>query len=204
MQITVIKVGPPESQPGKSGRGYKKLPVLYKNNRGEEKTKWLVSFSNPNVFKVFSEAQPGDVFEVKTQENEKGHIDWVRAEKVGEGEPVVDNTRGVKEGAPLKVTITEADRQRSIVRQSSLSTATNFLKDRTENGKGPTAADILAVAQLFEDFVNRPADSRVTIKKPDEPDEVLGEDRPRKPVRKPRRQVVEADPVDDDEEEEVE
>ena len=156
--MEVILVANPNitTNPGQ-GRPWKKLEVLYRNE-GKVSTKTLVSFKNPTVFKIFAEAKQGDVFEVESVKGEPGadgkqYWEWKSAHLVGgksEG-PVVD-TAGTPAKPVTKMVVTEADRNRYIVRQSSLERAIETLAGNGAFGYG----EVTGLASIYEDWVFRP------------------------------------------------
>ena len=162
MQITIIQVGTPETIPGAGGRPYKKLEVLYRNDAGEAQTKKLVSFKNPTVFKTLAAAQPNQVYEVESVKDEQGkYWEWKSANLVSAqqaqptGElPQVDKNGGAAKSA-VKLAFTETDRQRLIVRQSSLKGAVDLASATAEVGKGFNLDVILQIAEKFEAWVCR-------------------------------------------------
>ena len=162
MQITIVQVGTPETIPGAGGRPYKKLEVLYRNDAGEAQTKKLVSFKNPTVFKTLAAAQPNQVYEVESVKDEQGkYWEWKSANLVSAqqaqptGElPQVDKSGGAAKSA-VKLAFTETDRQRLIVRQSSLKGAVDLASATAEVGKGFNLDVILQIAEKFEAWVFR-------------------------------------------------
>ena len=162
MQIELIAQPNITTNPGQ-GRPWKKMEVLYRNE-GKVSTKTLVSFKNPTVFKIFAEAKQGDVFEVESVKGEPGadgkqYWEWKSAHLVGaqsQGAPVVD-TAGTPAKPVTKMVVTEADRNRYIVRQSSLERAIETLA-----GNGVfTAAQACALAEQYEAWVFRPVGAPV-------------------------------------------
>ena len=164
MQITLAAAPNITVNPGKQGKGsWKKMEVLYKNQEGRVSTKTLVSFKNPTVFKTFAEAKQGEVYEVESVQSEpdaegKQYWEWKSAHVVGgqsEG-PVVD-TSGTPAKPVAKMVVTEADRNRYIVRQSSLERAIETLA-----GNGVfTAAQACVLAERYEAWVFRPVGAPV-------------------------------------------
>ena len=159
MQIELVANPNITTSPGQ-GRPWKKMEVLYRNE-GKVQTKILVSFKNPTVFKVFAEAKQGDVFEVESVKGEpnaegKQFWEWKSAHLVGgqdvkqEG-PVVD-AAGTPAKPVTKMVVTEADRNRYIVRQSSLERAIETL-----TGEQPVTYNaVVALAAQYEAWVFRP------------------------------------------------
>ena len=175
MQVTIVTapnvtVNPPKGK----GRAWKKMEVLYRTVDGKVSTKILVSFTNPTVFEQFEKSKVGEVYEVETVKGEpnaegRSFWEWKSAHAVGaadaaptsdsEGptpEPVVfpQYAAPVVRG-PVKVLITEVDRQRSIVRQSSLAQAVATL---SAGGKSVGYYEVSTLAAKYEAWVNRPVE----------------------------------------------
>src|SRR3990167_9073937 len=136
MQIVIVAAPNITTEAGGKGRPYKKMEVLYRNDDGKVMTKTLVSFKNPDVFKVLAEGKPNDVFEIESFKNEEtGYWDWKSAHQTGvsgNGEDKAVNTTGKTEKAPVRVQVTELDRNRYIVRQSSLERAVETLANEVD------------------------------------------------------------------------
>ena len=149
MQITIIDVSQ-NTLASKTGKTFEQLEVAYKNDQGQTQSKKLVSFSNPEVFKVAKTWEKGAVVDIKAIKNEKtGYWDWIG---FGQGDAPVATTTGST--APTRVTGStyetkeeRAARQILIVRQSSISSAVELL------GPGKSVADIIATAKQFEEYV---------------------------------------------------
>lgn len=147
MQVTVIDVAQ-ETLNAKNGRTYQQLVVSYKNDKGMAQAKKLVSFTNPDLFKVAKSWTKDQIINVKTVKNEKtGYWDWVGLE----GEQAVADT---KQASTTRVTgsnyATAEERAKTqvyIVRQSSITNAINLI------GSGSSVADILNVAKQFEEYI---------------------------------------------------
>ena len=159
MQITLVANPNITTNPGKPNP-WKKMEVLYRNQDGKVMTKVLVSFKNPTVFKVFAEAKQDDVFEVESVKGEpdadgKSFWEWKSAHIVGDS-PVVD-TAGTPAKSVAKMVVTEADRNRYIVRQSSLERAVETLA-----GGGILTFDLVTIlAARYEAWVFRPVSPEV-------------------------------------------
>ena len=185
MQIELVAQPSITVNPGQ-GRPWKKMEVLYRNE-GKVSTKTLVSFKNPTVFKIFAEAKQGDVFEVESVKGEPGadgkqYWEWKSAHLVGAstGGPVVD-TAGTPAKPVTKMIVTEADRNRYIVRQSSLERAVETLASTPF-----TFEQVTSLAARYEAWVFRPLDADLVAKAavtPLETAKKLG--RPRKVVAAP-------------------
>ena len=134
---------------------YQAASVIYKGQDGKVDNKKLVSFANKEVFKTFSQAQPGDMFEVGLEKDTNGYWQWTSASAVGK------NTGGATQGSvgstprnsPRSTYETpeeRAARQVYIVRQSSVSAAIALLKDAKRQ---VSADEVIATAREFEKYV---------------------------------------------------
>ena len=184
MQIELVANPNITTNPGQ-GRPWKKMEVLYRNE-GKVQTKVLVSFKNPTVFKIFSEAKQGDVFEVESVKGEPGadgkqYWEWKSAHLVGAstGGPVVD-TEGTPAKPVTKMIVTEADRNRYIVRQSSLERAVETLT----GGGVVTFETVTALAGRYEAWVFRPVEDN-TAKRPE-----VAQEAPKPKLGRPRKIVA--------------
>ena len=153
MQITVIDVGAPNTHAAKNGRTYQSLEVTYKNEQGQAQSKKLMSFSNPQVFKAAQTWEKGTQVNVTTEKDANGYWQWTG---LGGGESTVaDNKPAASSGNSTRVTGSNyetkeerAARQVYIIRQSSISSAIDLLKDNK-----PTVEGVLQVAKQFEDYI---------------------------------------------------
>lgn len=142
--------------PTKSGKGtYGQLTVTYKNERdGKIDGKKLFSFSNKDVYERLKVAGKGDRFAVTSAKNEKGFWEWVDiATQTGAPSAVATSapaaTSATGRGGPQYETADErAKRQVYIIKQSSIASAVELLKDK---GAGPE--DVIKCAQVFVDYV---------------------------------------------------
>lgn len=152
MQITVIDVGAPNTHAAKNGRTYQSLEVTYKNDQGQAQSKKLMSFSNPQVFKAAQTWEKGTQVNVTTEKDANGYWQWTG---LGGDATVADNKPAASSNNSTRVTGSNyetkeerAARQVYIVRQSSISSAIDFLKD-----SNPSVEGVLQVAKQFEDYV---------------------------------------------------
>ena len=123
MRITVISVQV-ETVPTAKG-SYQKAAVAYKDEKGKITGKNIVSFVYPEVWKLISIAQNGDVFDV-VNEKIKDNWNWTSATRAVEGStPAQQSSAPVaKEYKSTYETPEErAKKQVYIIRQSSLSSA---------------------------------------------------------------------------------
>ena len=147
MQIEIVQVVV-------ENRGkYRLANVTYKDDKGRvDSKKSIVSFAHPAVFKVISEAQLGDKFEVKSEKNDKGHWDWVEVASAGKNTSPSSTgaVESVRKSGGWETSEERAKRQVYIVRQSSVANAVALA---TINGKPVSEADIVKSAKVFEEFV---------------------------------------------------
>ena len=159
MQIQIVTTSI-ETKPTAKG-SYQQLEVVYKNLtfQGKVESKKLMSFgAAASTFKVLSQAQAGNVFEVTTVKNDKGYIDWTAAaQTTGEVAPAAAATTGyASKATPAPKSNYEtpeerAQRQILIVRQSSVSSACSVLGIGSKTP--PKAADVIAYAKELEAYV---------------------------------------------------
>lgn len=148
MAITVEVLSVSVEDKGK----YKLAEVAYKDAAGKVTSKKLMSFTYPDVYKAFTDAKQGNVFQVETQKNDKGYIDWISVATGGAASAAPAARSG---NATPKSTYETAEeravRQVLIVRQSSLSNAVEFLALNPK--KVPTPQEVVEVAKFFESYV---------------------------------------------------
>lgn len=147
-----------EDKPSSNGKGtYGALTVTYRSN-GKVAEKKLMSFANPAVFKHFEKAQKGDNVDVTSVKNEKtGYWDWTA---IGSGEASQSASPAASQNTASTTRVTgsnyetkeeRAVKQRYIVRQSSLSVASQVLAIGAKGS--PKADEIIALAKQFEEYV---------------------------------------------------
>lgn len=131
--------------------------VGYANERGEDKTFKLTSFSNPQVFATISKAQSGEQYDISTGKNDKDFVVWTSAQ-LATNKPTA--TPASAPNAYKSNYASEEERaiqQRLIVRQSSLSNALKFVEVRGTEGLEWSTDEILATADIFAAWVfNKP------------------------------------------------
>ena len=148
--------------------GYNKLNATYKAPDGKIVSRGIFDFAKPAIYKAFDQAAPNDVFDVEEEKNAKGYWEFVTVTKattinsttVDSGGAASGTTGGAVTGksggmaAPrsnFETPEERAERQRYIVRQSSLGHAIELA---TLNGdKKAATADIIKTAKTFESFV---------------------------------------------------
>ena len=157
MQISIIDVGQPTTHTAKTGRSYQSIEVTYKNAQGQAQSKKLMSFANPDVFKATQDWSKGDVIEVATQKDAKGYWQWtgIGADAVATAEassPVPATKTATRvTGSNYETKEERAARQIMIVRQSSISSAINALKE--DGGVALTSSKVIKLAKEFESYV---------------------------------------------------
>lgn len=132
---------------------------MYKGPDGKPDAKKIVSFDKDSktAYTILTAAQPGDFFDVKSEK--VGQFwKWTDAatagKNVGAGSAVASTGTASKSfAAPRSNYETpeeRAKRQVYIVRQSSISSAVELLKDPK---KTPAADEVIAIAKEFEAYV---------------------------------------------------
>lgn len=174
MQIQVIDVSPLTTTPNSVGGSYGSIEVAFKKD-GKVEGKKLVSFKNPDVFKVALEAKPGEVYDV-TLVKEGKYWQWTEMvlSNFVESEKDIPQSQGTT-ASPQKSTDAPARpanrvtgsnyetpqeralRQLLIVRQSSI-TAALTLGQHNVDKKTLSLKEVLETAALFEAHVFREAD----------------------------------------------
>lgn len=152
-QITIQEVTTEYIKKGRSG--YTKATVVYTDEKGENRTKPLMSFSNPAVFEALKDASQGDKFEIKVVK-EGEYWNWSAASRVDkDATPSAKAPNGGKVvGSNYETADERKVKQLYIIKQSSISNAIEFVKYSQRDGVEPyTVGDILDIAQQFVDFV---------------------------------------------------
>jgi hypothetical protein len=151
MLINIIDVGQPNTHAAKNGRNYQSIEVTYKAENGQVANKKLMSFSNPSVFNHIKGLSKGATLNVTTTKDANGYWQWTG---IGGDNEVADTTQskpasggGRVTGSNYETKEERAARQVYIIRQSSISSAVEFL------GSGKTVDEVLAVAKQFETYV---------------------------------------------------
>lgn len=76
MIIEVLSVSNPRVLTSVTGREYKIIEVIYKNDEGHVDAKKLVSFADPYLFRKATEWTEGQEVEVETKTNKRGFDEW--------------------------------------------------------------------------------------------------------------------------------
>lgn len=162
MQIQIQFLSVTEENRGK----FKMAEVIYKDlNSGKPGNKKIASFSK-GVYDVIVKAKSGDLFTVDMQKNDKGYWDWTQV-KPTDSVSTTSSAEG-KSSFPAPKSNYETPEERAkkqvyIVRQSSLSTAVDYLNG-TGAIKKSSAQDVILCAKEFEDYVfGRDAESSPSL-----------------------------------------
>lgn len=145
--ITIVAVDIEEVAKGQ--KTYQSMSVAFKGEDGKVDAKKLVSFATDKlVWDTLAKAKKGDTFSVDQEKNEAGFWTWTAVHR--QDGPVAQKGQL----APMKPTYEtpeeRAKRQVMIVRQSSISSAVELVKD---HGKQPDPAKVIEVAKMFEAYV---------------------------------------------------
>lgn len=149
-QITVIR----STASVPAGKNYTLVELAYKTDDGKTKGMKIFGFGDQEaVASAFKDAAAGDVFDVEFEQNNKGY--WQFRSAKNTGVKAVESAKGEKPATTVKgnweTTEERAARQVLIVRQSSLSSAVEFLVNA--GGKAPTKETVVEVAKYFESYV---------------------------------------------------
>ena len=156
IQIQVIATAI-ETKPTTKGSSYQQLELTFKNLtfQGKVESKKIMSFgANVNAFKLLSNAQAGQVYDVEVVKNAQGYNDWPTV-TLSNGAAPASPAKSSTPTTPTKTTYEtpeeRAQRQILIVRQSSISSAVAVL---TTGAKSPPkSSDVIALAKEFEAYV---------------------------------------------------
>ena len=153
MKIKVIKTELGKSANGKFGL----VEITYKNLfDGKIAGKKVMAFHG--AFDVLKDSKEGDVFEVKPEKDKSGSWVWTTA---GVSDETIERTpMAVRSGQSTPKSTYETPEERArrqvyIIRQSSLSTAVEYLSAFNPVGAGgfPQVADVIQVANQFATYV---------------------------------------------------
>jgi hypothetical protein len=155
-KITVIR-----STKTTAEKGYPIVELAYKTDDGKTKGMKIFGFgAQKEVAAVAGAAQTGDVLEAVFQQNQKGYWEFASLKNTGEAQPtpavggssgnVSGGASGGSRGGNWETSEERAQRQVMIVRQSSLSTAVQFMEVAKIK---PTPDDVINTAKIFEAYV---------------------------------------------------
>lgn len=109
------------------GKKYQLAEVVYSDDRGETKTKKLLSFKNPAVFATIKDAKNGDSFDV-TSEKIGDYWEWTAASVANSAAPTATKSVG-QTRSTYETPEERAARQVLIVKQSCLAQAVAHTRD---------------------------------------------------------------------------
>lgn len=141
MQITIINVVVQKV------KTYQVAEITYTDYRGETKNWKLMSFSNPATFAVLKDAKQGEIYEISLGKNDKDYTVWTQAVKASATASGPANV-----ATPAKAAwVPDADRQRLIVKQSSLTAALKYYE--VQDSTPDTLEDVLHLADKLVAYV---------------------------------------------------
>ena len=149
-QITIVNVDVQTP----AGKKYQMAEVIYKQD-GETKTKKIMSFANPAVFATVKDAKQGEVYTISQTKDDRGYWQWstIQAGAAASAQAASSPASSPRPSTPstgrdFETKEERAERQKLIVRQSSLSNAINML---TPGAK--SALDTKVVLALADELV---------------------------------------------------
>lgn len=154
-QFTIQEVNVTSTTKGRNT--YETAEVVYTTGRGEQKTKKVMSFSNPAVFKTVKTLKQGDEVEVAYTEGDQ-YYSWSSVKLVGGADVVAQNASAGKvvPGAPVRVAGSNYEtaeerkiKQLYIIKQSAINAAVASL---TPGAKA--SLDLGAVLERAQDYVD--------------------------------------------------
>ena len=169
-QIEIVNVTPPVFIKTVKG-GYNVLEVAFKQD-GRVGGKKFMDFAAPGVYNLLETAKAGDIFDVVSEKNAKGYIDWVSVNPGREVAPTAAETgqeagkavtedsgapapaaartgysaKGRVVGSTYETAEERATRQAAIIRQATLNAAIEYAPKATEE-------ELVKVARRFETYV---------------------------------------------------
>jgi hypothetical protein len=137
---------------------YFKLNVVFRNLETDKVDgRNILSFVDKDVYAALKDAQKDDVYELSEITNDKGYPQVTSATKLDASEGVGATSSPAKSGATpaprsnFETPEERAERQKYIIRQSSLERAIENLSIGAKAPLDPSA--ITTLARVFEDFV---------------------------------------------------
>lgn len=140
----------------KGKNSYQVADVVYTTDRGENKDKKVLSFSNPAVFEIVSKIKGATRVEVSN--GGAPYYNWTEIKVLGDEAPAA-NKAAPKSGSYVDTRETpeeRARRQLMIVKQSSLANALTYwgsIKTINNPDYDYTVEEVLATADKFVDWV---------------------------------------------------
>ena len=168
-QIEIVNVTPPVFIKTVKG-GYNVLEVAFKQD-GRVGGKKFMDFAAPGVYNLLETAKAGDIFDVVSEKNAKGYIDWVSVNPgtaaeagpevaqadSGASSPVAAKPgytgKGRVVGSTYETAEERATKQAAIIRQATLNAAIEFHRGELNTAQGPDEFEsVLATARQFETY----------------------------------------------------
>jgi hypothetical protein len=137
--------------------GYNILTVNFRDENGKVASRKLFDFVAKDVYKAFSAGVVNEIFEITEVTNEKGYKEFASAKTTGKfdsagaGVAQVPASGSAAPKSNYETADERANRQILIVRQSSLSTAVDYLK-AVGNAKAKVS-DVITIAKQLEGYV---------------------------------------------------
>lgn len=152
MQVEIVDVAP-KARIGKNGKPYEVVEVTYKDG-GKPFGYKQMKFKNEELYNAIVELKKGDLVDVH-KEKIGDYWDWTEVNLATTGTKTV-----VQDGPTTSDTFTQktsaympdADRQKLIVRQSSIKAAIDFYAMQ-KKGEGASLGDVFGTAGKIESFV---------------------------------------------------
>ena len=148
-QVTIQEVNVSTITKGKNS--YQEANVTYTTDRGENKTKKVLSFSNPAVFAILAKIKHPT--KIEYEHNGAPYYNWTKVTEVTE-EAVASTARTPAKSGYVdqrETSVERAKRQVMIVKQSSLSNAIAWC-DMT-GVKDISTDELIEIAQRFVDWI---------------------------------------------------
>ena len=150
-------VAPAKVEQKEGKKPYKMAVLAYRDDKGELREKKIMSFVNGDVYKLVTELKAGDTFYVE-QEKQGEYWVWTHVSLTGTSSAGASSgpagegagaSRAVS-GAPSSYATDQAEKQKSIVRQTALKAAVEFVGENDVD-----IPDVLKTAEEFEAWINR-------------------------------------------------
>jgi hypothetical protein len=148
MRFEVIQAASITVKEGK--KPYKMATLLYRDSEGKPNEKKIMSFVNPDVFKIVENLKAGDVIYVEATKNDQGFWQWDKvtvSDEVAKSEPAAS-------ASSVKASYQEEQhaKNKSIIRQVALKAAVEHYPNVPVTMGEPS---VLNIAETFEGWLNR-------------------------------------------------
>ena len=168
MQFNIEIINVQSSTKPTAKGSYTMLDVAFKRlDTGKIEGKKIMSFTNKEVFSTLNKATQGQQFTVTSEKNEKTtYWDWTAVDILGEAPTAAPTAQPASKGFTSPKSTYETPEERAarqvlIVRQSSLSSAIDLLKNEK---KPPSVEEVLRTADVFANWVFQ---KNVNLEQPD-------------------------------------